>query len=301
MGAPRWPDLGVLELLTAVGSTGSLGAAARQVGMAQPNASRALRGLERDLGLSLVHRSPRGSRLTTHGLLVVEWAAAVLEPALRFGLACDSLRSHARGRLGVAASRTIAEYAVPQWLSTLREESPEVQVMLHVMNSAEVCDAVQEGTSDLGFIEAPRAPRGLRSTVVGRDRLLVVVAPAHPWARRRRPLTAAELAQTPLVLREPGSGTRETLEARLAPLELAPPALELGSNDSIRISVASGAGATVLSELAVRQALAAGTLVEVPVADLDLERRFRAVWSGPAAVRGPASDLVRIARATVTA
>jgi len=298
MSTPRWPDLAVLDLLAAVGATGSLGAAARQVGMAQPNASRALRGLERDLGLTLLHRSPRGSRLTEHGVLVAEWGAAVLDPARRFALACEALRAHDRERITVAASRTIAEYAVPTWLTQLRADSPGVHVLLHVENSADVCERVAAGDAEVGFVEAPRVPKGLRSAVVGRDQLLVVVAPGHPWTRRRRPLTAAELAATPLVTREHGSGTRETLEAALAPATAAAPALELASNDSVRIAVASGAGAAVLSELAVRESLANGSLVQVPLDGVALERRFRAVWTGRSEPRGSAGDLVRIAQAS---
>lgn len=297
----RWPDLAVLDLLTAVGATGSLGAAARQVGMAQPNASRALRGLERDLGLTLLHRTPRGSSLTPHGLLVAEWSASALEPARRLTLACEALRTSSRGQVAVAASRTIAEYLVPSWLAALREELPDVQVLLRVENSSEVCAEVLSGATEVGFIESEHVPRGLRHTVVDRDELVVVVAPGHAWARRRRPLIRAELAATPLVTRERGSGTRETLEARLglvdpAPLTPAPPALELGSNDSVRIAVASGAGAAVMSELAVRESLSAGTLVRVPVTDLALERRLRAVWTGSGDLRGSARDLVQVAR-----
>ena len=290
-----WPVLADLELLVAVAATGSLGAAARAVGIAQPNASRAVRKLERDLGVALVTRSPRGSRLTVEGDLVAEWAQAVLGPARGFAGAVASLRAASTARLVVSASRTVAEYALPAWLAALQQQRPQLQVRLTVVNSAEVLDHVRAGAAQLGFIESPGAPTGLRSTAVGTDRLVVVVAPAHPWARRRRPLLPAEVAATPLVVRERGSGTRATLERALAGLELAPPALELESNEAIRISVASGAGPAVLSELAVQSALAAGHLVVVPVDGMRAARRLRAVWSPTSPLRA-AADLLRIAQ-----
>ncbi|MFE6489904.1 LysR substrate-binding domain-containing protein, partial [Streptomyces sp. NPDC057757] len=116
---------------------------------------------------------------------------------------------------------------------------------------------------------------GLAGAVVAADRLVVVVAPGHRWARRRTPLTGAELAATPLVLREPGSGTREVLEAALAPYGGAvQPRMELASSTALKGAAMTGAGPVCLSELAVVEELATRRLVEVPLAEeLDLRRK----------------------------
>lgn len=70
-----------MQLLVYVAEKGSLGGAARAVGMAQPNASRSITRLERQLGLTLIPRSPAGSTLTTEGKVVVSWAREVLTSA----------------------------------------------------------------------------------------------------------------------------------------------------------------------------------------------------------------------------
>lgn len=296
MPTTPWPDLSVLELLTAVGATGSLGAAAREVGMAQPNASRAIRRLERDLGLTLLHRATTGSRLTSAGTVVAGLARGVLDPAHELLLGAATLRDGSASKLSIGASRTVAEYGLPAWLSLFRSSHPDVAVTVAVENSTEVFHRVTEGRCDVGFVESPRVPRGLRTTVVGVDELFLVVPPDHPWARRRAPLPLAELAATPLVCREPGSGTRRTLDDVLATYDPVPPALVLSSNEAVRISVISGAGPAVLSELAVAGSLASGQLVSVPIAGAPLSRRLRAVWDGPKVLTGPAGDLVGLAR-----
>ncbi|HEY1106462.1 MAG TPA: LysR family transcriptional regulator, partial [Agromyces sp.] len=102
----RWPDLAVLELLAAIGEHGSLGAAARAVGMAQPNASRAIATLERNLGLSLVERHPRGSRLTADGVVVAEQAARLVDGAGELLATSRALRERHEARLDIAASLT---------------------------------------------------------------------------------------------------------------------------------------------------------------------------------------------------
>jgi DNA-binding transcriptional LysR family regulator len=159
--------------------------------------------------------------------------------------------------------------------------------MLTAANTETVIIHVTEGLADIGFIEGPRQPTSLRSRVIGHDRLTVVVAPGHPWARRRRPVSAAELAGTPLVSREGGSGTRDTLSAALATAlgpgaTQAPAALSLSTTAAVRAAVLAAAAPAVISELAVADDLIVGRLVEIHIPELDLRRTLRAIWDGAA-------------------
>lgn len=295
--AHRVPDLGALELLLAVARLGSLGRAARELGITQPAASGRVRSMERLLGVALVERSPRGSRLTAAGVLVTDWARRIVEAAEAFDAGAQALRTRRDSRLRVAASMTIAEYLLPGWLIALRTERPGTAVSLFAGNSAAVAARLLAGEADLGFVEGLELPAGLDGAVIGQDRLLVVTAPAHPWARRRSPLDAGELAATPLVLREPGSGTRQVLDAALASRGgLAPPLLELASTTAVKAAVVSGAGPSVLSELAVGEELAGRRVVEIPVGGVCLRRDLRAVWPLGARPAGPARDLLGLTR-----
>ncbi|MCW2945509.1 MAG: LysR family transcriptional regulator [Actinoallomurus sp.] len=293
---PRLPDLDALELLVAVAETGSLGQAAARQEISQPSASARMRTLERRLGVQLLVRSTSGSRLTSAGLVVTDWARAVLDQAHALVEGAAVLSARRRGRLRVTASLTIAEHLVPGWLVALRDVDPSVHVELNVANSTHVIQRLRAGEADLGFIEGRGAPRDLHSRAVARDRLVVVVAPGHPWARKRRPLRPVELAATPLLLREAGSGTRETLEAALAGHGgVAEPALELGATAPLRAAAVSGTAPAVLSALAVADEIAAGRLVEVP-SELSLDRVLRAVWPRGRELPAPAHHLLRVAR-----
>ncbi|ANH90710.1 LysR family transcriptional regulator [Streptomyces sp. SAT1] len=292
--AHRVPDLGALELLLAVARLGSLGAAARELGITQPAASSRIRSMERQLGLALVDRSPRGSRLTDAGALVTDWARRVVEAAEAFDVGAQALRDRRDSRLRVAASMTIAEYLLPGWLIALRARRPDTAVSLLAGNSAVVAERLLAGEADLGFVEGVSVPPGLDSVVIAHDRLTVVTAPGHPWARRRRPLEAAELAATPLILRETGSGTRQVLDAALG--GLARPLIELSSTTAVKAAAVSGAGPAVLSELAVGDELTLRRLVTVPVRDVALRRDLRAVWPTGHRPTGPARDLLSLTR-----
>lgn len=191
-------------------------------GIAQPSASKRIALLERRLGLPLLERTPRGSTLTPQGVMVSAWAAQVLSAAEELMRGAEAVRHGRAAHLRIAASMTVAEYLLPRWLGELQHREPQVQVGLDVQNSAEVARLVGGGI-ELGFVEGPSVPPGLASRVVATDRLVVVVAPGHPWARRRTALLAAELAATPLVVRERGSGTRETLDLALTGHAVAAP------------------------------------------------------------------------------
>jgi DNA-binding transcriptional LysR family regulator len=286
----RVPDLAALEILLAVARTGSLNAAARQVGVTQQAVSARIKSAEAQAGVSLVSRTSHGSTLTPEGIVVAEWAARLLAVAGELDTGLAALRRDRRTRLRVSASLTIAEQLLPGWLVSLQAQARRrgdapADVVLTVANSETVVDQVRHGLADLGFVEGPASPKGLRSKVIGHDELAVVVRPDHTWAtRRKRPVSAAELASTGLVSREQGSGTREVLTAALSaalgtrvtlPVELA-----LSSTAAVRAAVLAGAGPAVLSELAVADDLASHRLVRIAVADVNLRRSLRAVWSG---------------------
>lgn len=285
-------DLLPLALLVAVSTTGSLGAAARSIGVAQPNASRLITRLESDLGLRLLERSARGSTLTPEGRLVAEWAEPVLEAADRLLVGARSLRHDAETTLRIGASLTIGEHLAPGWLRTFRDVRPGVSVRLSVLNSADVIRGLQDGRLDLGFIESPGALPGLHGTVVARDELVVVVAPTHRWAARRAPVPMAELAATPLIVREPGSGTRRTVDDLLAGFDRAEPVLECSSTGAVVASVVAGSGPAVVSTLAVDHLRHAGLVVVVPVDGPDFTRTLRAVWRPSRRLIGPPGDFV---------
>ncbi len=291
----RFPDFAALELLVGVDDYGSLSAAGRKLGIPQPNASRAVKRLERQFGLPLLERKTSGSSLTAQGTVVAHWARIVLTDANKLLDVAEGLRIGHAPELTVGASMTVAEHLLPRWLGRLRGLHPEITVHLQVYNSTRVFEQVISGECGVGFVESPTVPPELHSIAVARDSLVVVVHPEHPWARRGKPIPIAELAATPLVVREPGSGMRNTLDVALQEYDRAEPLLELGSAAAIRTSVLEGVGPAVLSTLAVADHLGSGALRTVEVDGLDLSRLLRAVWRSPRRLEGPAGELVDLA------
>jgi DNA-binding transcriptional LysR family regulator len=279
-------DLDALRALREVGRQGSIAAAATVLGVSQQAVSARMRTLERTARISLLARAPTGSHLTEQGRLVVGWAEDVLDAADRLEAGLRSIRSGISHRLAIAASQTIAEHLVPHWLVELRavEQAADYAATateLTVANSTGVVELVRAARAGLGFIETPHLPPDLVTVQLRDDEMLVVAAPAHPWARRRTPLSLAQVAATPLVMREAGSGTRDSLTDHLAAQQ--PPlsariAVELGTSAAVRSAIAAGIGPGVLSRLAVRDDLVLGRLVAIEIDGPPLIRRLTAVW-----------------------
>lgn len=297
---PSFPELAALDLLRSVVELGSVSRAARAHGITQPSASSRIRTLERQLGVTVLDRSPTGSTPTPDGQLVAGWAAEVLRAAESLASGVASLQARRHGLLRLAASYTIAEYVLPPVLESFLADRPDDSVTLDVTNSRAVIERVERGMVDLGFVESPEVPSQLDQRLVGSDELVVVVAPRHPWAERRR-VPLAEFAITPLVLREHGSGTRESLEVELARLGCAAPrsALDLGSISAVRIAVINGSSPTVISRLAVADDLTRGRLVEIDVPGLTIHRTLRAIVPDGADISPLAESLLTAVAADV--
>lgn len=285
-------DLATLRLLLCISQTGSVSAAAAELGISQPAASARIREFEARWRLATVRRSPRGSRLTPDGEAVVNWARAVLEAADMMRTALGALGEHRKTTVLVAASLTIAEYLMPRWLGELHTQLPRVRPVLQVVNSQAVVAVVRAGQADLGFIETSDIPSGLASRAVGQDPLAIVVAPTHPWARRRTPLTVQEMRTSHWVLREAGSGTRSTFTAALGCEPQV--AMESTSITPLIGAAVAGLGPAVLSERSVRTEVETGALRAVP-SELALNRPLTALWRKEERLNEVAGALLAIA------
>ncbi|HVZ53285.1 MAG TPA: LysR substrate-binding domain-containing protein [Pseudolabrys sp.] len=255
-----------LRIFIAVAESEHVTRAAEALRLTQSAVSAAISALERRYGVALFDRVGRRIELNAEGRLFLDEARAVLARATAAELALSELSGLKRGTLSVHASQTIASYWLPPRLVAFRRAYPQIEVKLSVGNTAQTAKAVIDGTAELGFVEGHVDDPALEQSIMDRDRLVIVVAPDHAWARKKR-LTDKDIVESEWVLREPGSGTRSEFESALAGKGLSPDALkvvlELPSNEAVRAAVQAGCGATAISELVVEASLRAGMLVAV--------------------------------------
>lgn len=255
-----------LRIFVAVAERQHVTAAARALNLTQSAVSNAIAALEAEHDVRLFDRVGRGVALNATGAAFLPEARAVLARAAAAEAALADMSALRRGRLTIFASQTIASAWLPRRLAAFHAAHPGVELDVAIGNTREAAEAVLTGAAELGLVEGEIDQPALDQTVVGSDRLAVLVTPDHPWAGMRR-LDAATLATHPWVLREAGSGTRSTLEAALRRAGVDPDALSIAmtlpSNEAVLAAAEAGAGATALSESVAYGSVAAGRLATV--------------------------------------
>ena len=266
-----------LSVFAAIAATGSLTAAARKLHISQPALSRELRTFEDRLGVTLFERHPKGMRPTHAGEVLSRYAARLFELERAAEGAMREIAGAFHGRLSLGASNTIGTYVLPRVLATLRRERPQVQVSLFIGNTEQVSQGVDDMRFMLGFIEGPLHRPGLRATAFQQDEIVPVAAPDHPLLRKRR-LTIADLSAQPLLVREPGSGTRELIAATLRRYDIAAGAtMEFGSTEASKRAAVHGGGIAWLPRISMVNELREGSLRELPLRQLRIVRPLMAL------------------------
>ena len=259
-------------------------AAADALALTQSAVTKRVAALERRVGQPLLERGRAGVRPTAAGRALYPEARAALASLERARRAVAD--AGAATALAVAASHTISGYLLPGWIAGYRAERGALRLAVEVVNSPGVLAAVRDGRVALGFVEGIDALDGLEAQMLMTDELVCVVRPGHRFARRDA-IRPPELLDEAWIAREPASGTRAVAERALRARGIAlVPAFEAASTEGLKRAVLDG-GFALLSRLAVEEEVANGSLVAVPVRDLDLRRELRAVRlearPGPAA------------------
>ena len=262
-----------LEVFSAIAQAGSTRAAASWVARSQSAASTALAELEELLGAPVFDRVGRRLVLNDQGRLILP---AVMDVLQRAGELESMLGAEPVGALRLAASFTIGEYLLPTLISDWKQLHPQGSVQLDIVNTRHVLEAVAGFSVDLGFIEGGDTHPDLLVEHWMDDELIIFAAPSHPLLQQR--ITEASLSEASWIMRERGSGTRETTDRLLLPvLGRLSIAMELGSNEAVKRAVASGLGLGCLSRLAVHEAIKQGDLVELATPVPPLMRSFAMV------------------------
>jgi DNA-binding transcriptional LysR family regulator len=233
--------------------------------------------LERLLGADLFDRVGKRLLLNDNGRALLPMALAVLDGAHDLEAAFLHKSRSLPVDLRIFASTTIGNYILPALLARFRNAVPSARIELQIGNTLDVVTAVRKFATDLGFIEGPCHARDIVVAPWLEDELVIVAAPSHPLARSasRRKLSVKQLADAQWLLRESGSGTRESVERALLPHLLNIPAsMTLGSSEAIKNAVAEGLGVSCLSRAVVRNLVAARRLCVLRTALPRLTRTF---------------------------
>lgn len=268
-------DLSKLQTFVHVAQSMSFSEAATQLHLTQPTISHHIKMLERDLGVTLFERASSGLRLTEAGNLLLPRARKLLREVFDIQQMMESLEEKIVGHLRIACSTTSGKYVLPQYAARFHELHPAVTISVLRCTSPHVIPQLLKEEADLGVVSYDACGAGMECQAFFNDHIILVVPADHPWASRPY-IDPSELLETPVIIREPTSGTHQAMLAELGKhsiiLDEMDICLEVGNSEAIIKAVEAGFGVSFVSRLAADWALDKGTVVEVPVADFDLRR-----------------------------
>lgn len=265
-----------IRVFVAVARHASVSRAGNELALTQSAVSTALADLERLYDTPLFDRFGKRLRLNEFGQALLPQAVALIERAQDLESMLEGRAGYGRLRLG--ATLTIGNYLATLIVADFLKRHPESSVELKVDNTTTIVDRLARHDLDLGLIEGNcRHPDLVVERWVA-DELVVFCSPAHRLAAMRR-AAPEDLAGEAWILREPGSGTRETFDQALRHQDWRPQIrLELEHTEAIKRAVEFGLGIGCISRLALREAFRRGSLVAVETPALDLQRHFHFVW-----------------------
>ena len=241
-----------LQIFVAVARAGSTTAAATEISLSQSATSAALNELESLLGGRLFNRAGRRLVLNENGRGMLPQARWVLDAVQGIEAQFGGAGKLAPPQIRIAASTTTGNYLLPKVIAAWQKRERGARFTLDIGNTRDVVRSVVALDADVGFIEGPTTEPQVRLVPWTRDELVVVASPRHPLARGRRKVSLESLRQATWLMREPGSGTREVVEAALMPhLRRLRAEGEVASAEAMKEAVAEGAGLACLSRHAV--------------------------------------------------
>ena len=264
-----------LEVFLATAHFENVTRAAESLAMSQSAASGSLRDLEDQFDVKLFDRIGKRLQLSELGTQLRPQAEHLLEQAVDFeqGLAGNSVL----GRLKIGATLTIGNYLAVGMIAEFRRLHPGAEVALTVANTEKIVEQVKNFELDLGLIEGEIQHAELESQHWREDELQVFAAPGHPLSGCG-PLQDEQLLSLPWIVREPGSGTRQTfnraMRGILSNLDIT---MELQHTEAIKRAVEAGLGVGCLSKISLVEAFARGSLVPLEVPGRDFSRQFNII------------------------
>jgi LysR family transcriptional regulator, low CO2-responsive transcriptional regulator len=248
-----------LSAFLAVVRHGSVTGAAEELVVTQPSVSAAVAALERELGVDLTERAGRSIRPTAAGEAYARYAADVLALLKEGSEVVSEVAKGTGAPLRVTAVTTAGEYLLPPLLHAFREREPELEVSVHVGNREEVFRRLEAHEADVAISGQAPGERGFEGAAFLDNEFVLITSPDDPLAKRAW-VAVDELADTPWLMREQGSGTRRLCETYLNSHQLQPPMLTLGSNGGIKNAAREGLGVALQSREAVALELEVGLL-----------------------------------------
>ncbi len=251
--------------------------AANELNITQPAVTKHIKEIELNLNIKLFERNGTKIKLTKAGEILLKYTEEIFSVYQKMEFEIGQLQEKQKGTLRLGTSTTIAQYVLPPILAEFRKRFPEIQLSLVIQNSERIEELLGNHKIDVGLIEAQIKNRTFHYFPFMKDEIVLVSRQNHSIFTKNN-IKLDDLKNIPLVFREPGSGTLETIDLALKSKNIKLNELnieiQLGSTESIKSYVLHSDALAFLSIQSILQELKNQTLTIIDIKNLVIERNF---------------------------
>ncbi len=259
-----------LKTFIAVCETGGITKAANALYVAQPAVSQTIAEIEKYYNVILFDRIGNRLVLTDSGKRLLAKAKETIASFDDFEHLARESETNTDLRIG--ASLTIGRLFVPQMVAAVNRELPQIRLSVIIQQTSVIEGLLMNGSLDFAFVEGSIHSRHLITQAVFQDRLTAVSSCQFAVPKQ---IALEELIKYPLLLREPGSASRDLLDATLSVNNLtATPTIESASNQALAACAAAGNGIAVLPQNLIKEWIEQGKLKTIAITDCDFDREY---------------------------
>lgn len=256
----------------------SFSAAAEALYITQPAVTKQIQQLQATYGVKLLNRFGKKMVPTDAGEVLYDFADKIFQFESQAEESLRDFQQRKSGRLRIHASESFGAYYLPFIINLFRKKYPKIHISVNIFPNQEIIENTVKLENDMGFISYPIEHKKLLTQEILEDRLVLIVPPSHPFAKKKL-LEPRKLEAQSIVMHEKGSASREIVDGFIKRhnVSVSVP-LELSNNEAIKRAVEEGIGLSLISEHVVSEEVKGKKLKSIPLVDPTLIRKFYLIY-----------------------
>ena len=270
-------DLWQLHIFCKVVECKSFSRAGEAVHLSQPTVSSHIRDLEEHFSCRLIDRLAKEAVPTKAGELLYDYARRLISLRQEAETTLSVFQGKMKGRLKMGGSTIPGTYVIPRLVGSFKASYPDVIISLVIGDTEKIINATLTGELELGIVGAKTNNKNISQHPLIDDEMCLIVPPNHQWSRKKK-IEIKQLMKEPFIVREQGSGTLKSIQQSLSgsgvQVEDFNVVAEMGSTEAVCQAIKNSVGVSIVSKIAVSEALKTGALIALTIVGCHLRRHF---------------------------
>jgi len=265
-----------LEVFATICEQKSITKAAEILHLTQPAASIQLRNFQEQFEIPLTEIIGRKLYITPFGEDIYAATKSILNEAKKMEQSALAYEGHLTGKIRISVVST-GKYVMPYFLTEFLEKNPGVELSMDVTNKSSVIASLEENQVDFSLVSVI-PPSGSFDLIELMENKLYLVGGKNATTSKK-PLDPVHISQLPLIYREEGSGTRQTMERFLESNKIkTKKMLELTSNEAVKQAVIACLGYSIMPLIGIRNEINRGDLKIIPIKGMPIKSSWNLIW-----------------------